>query len=70
MGKAMVKRFADEGAAVVVVDINQHSIDAVVGELSAAGRTAIGFKADVTQRSELAALMKATAAKFGRAFPI
>ena len=66
LGKAMVKRFADEGASVVVVDINQHSIDAVVGELSAAGRTAIGFKADVTQPSQLAELMKTSAAKFGR----
>ena len=66
LGKAMVERFAKEGASVVVVDINQESVDKVVRELTEAGRTAMGFKVDVTNRSQLKELMKAVAGKFGR----
>ena len=66
LGKTMVKRFAEEGAAVIIADMNQKAIDEVVGELTKAGRTAMGFKADVTNRSQLKELMKATACKFGR----
>ena len=35
-GEAMVKRFAEEGAAVVVADINGEAIEKVVGELKQA----------------------------------
>jgi 3-oxoacyl-[acyl-carrier protein] reductase len=42
LGKAMVQRFAEEGAAVVVADINQSGIDTVVRELTQAGRPAMG----------------------------
>ena len=66
LGKAMVERFAAEGAAVVVADINQEAIDTVVRELQGAGRKAMGFKVDVTSRPQLKDLMKATAEKFGR----
>ena len=66
LGKAMVQRFTQEGASVVVADINQDGIDAVVEELKGAGKKAMGFKVDVTKRSELKELMEATAAKFGR----
>jgi 3-oxoacyl-[acyl-carrier protein] reductase len=62
----MVQRFTQEGAAVVVADINQDGIAAVVGELQAAGKTAMGFKVDVTNRSQLKELMEATVAKFER----
>ena len=66
IGKVMIKRFAEEGASVVVADINQQAIDATVRELEDAGRTVMGFKADVTNRSQLKYLMRATAGKFGR----
>lgn len=66
LGKAMAKRLADEGASVVVADINQAAIDTVVRELKEAGRTATGFKVDVTNRQQLAELMKTTAGKLGR----
>ncbi|MBI4191875.1 MAG: SDR family oxidoreductase [Betaproteobacteria bacterium] len=64
--KTMVKRFTEEGASVVIADINQEAVDTVVRELKEAGRTALGFKVDVTNRSELKELMKTTASKFGR----
>ena len=66
LGKAMVTRFAHEGASVVVADIQQENIDTVVRELTQAGRTAVGFKVDVTQPSELTELTKEVRAKFGR----
>jgi len=65
-GKAMVKRFAEEGASVVIADINPEGVDTVVRELKQAGRTAMGFKVNVTNRSQLKELMKAAAEKFGR----
>jgi NAD(P)-dependent dehydrogenase (short-subunit alcohol dehydrogenase family) len=66
LGKAMVKRLAEEGASVVVADINQEAVDTVVRELKETGRTAMGFKVDVTNRSQIKELMAATAGKFGR----
>ena len=66
LGKAIVKRLAEEGASVVVADINAEAIATVVGELEQAGRTAVGFKVDVTDRSQLKELMATTAGKFGR----
>jgi 3-oxoacyl-[acyl-carrier protein] reductase len=66
LGKAMVQRFTQEGAAVVVADVKQEGIDAVVGELQAAGKTALGYKVDVTDRSQLKELAATTVATFGR----
>lgn len=65
LGKAMIKRLAAEGASVVVSDLNQNAIDSVVGELRAAGHTAMGVKVDVTQRDEVKALMATVAAQLG-----
>ena len=66
LGKAMVQRFAKEGARVVIADINQGAIDTVVRELKEAGHKALGFKVDVTNRSQLKELMKTTAEHCGR----
>jgi NAD(P)-dependent dehydrogenase (short-subunit alcohol dehydrogenase family) len=62
----MLRRFAAEGASVVVADINQDAIDAVLGELRASGAATMGFKVDVTSSEQLKELMKATKAQFGR----
>jgi NAD(P)-dependent dehydrogenase (short-subunit alcohol dehydrogenase family) len=66
LGRAMVQRFAEEGATVVVADINQAAIESVVSELTGAGRRAIGYKVDVTDRAQIKAMMAAVVAKFGR----
>jgi NAD(P)-dependent dehydrogenase (short-subunit alcohol dehydrogenase family) len=50
----------------VVTDIDVKGMDAVVGEITHEGGTAIACKADVTERSEIQNLMKTTADKFGR----
>lgn len=66
LGKAIVKRLAEEGASVVVADINAEAVATVVGELKEAGRTAVGFKVDVTDSSQVKELMATTAGKLGR----
>ena len=47
MGRAGALRFAREGAAVGVVDIDQAGVDAVVGEITAAGGRALGLVGDL-----------------------
>ena len=47
MGRAGAIRFAKEGAAVGVVDLDQAAVDAVVGEIEAAGGRAIGLACDL-----------------------
>src|ERR1700758_4554470 len=52
MGRAGALRFAREGAAVGVVDIDAASVAAVVGEIAAAGGKAKGIVADLRQDAE------------------
>lgn len=66
LGKAMVQRMAQEGACIVVADINQQAADSVVAELRASGSKAMGFRVDVTNRPQLRELMQATVKQFGR----
>jgi NAD(P)-dependent dehydrogenase (short-subunit alcohol dehydrogenase family) len=66
IGKATVMLMARKGASVVVNDINVEGIDKVVSEIKKEGGTAIGFKADVTKRSEVRDLMKTAVEKFGQ----
>lgn len=48
IGRAMVERFAAEGMAVVVADIEQSVLDEAVADLTAAGRRALGVATDVS----------------------
>ncbi|NQZ97879.1 MAG: SDR family NAD(P)-dependent oxidoreductase, partial [Myxococcales bacterium] len=43
MGRATAHLFADEGARVVVTDVNELGVDKVVAEIEGAGGEAIGF---------------------------
>jgi 3-oxoacyl-[acyl-carrier protein] reductase len=66
IGKAMAVRLASEGASVVVNDLNDADMDATVKEIQNAGGKAVGFKADVTKRDEIADMVKAAINKFGK----
>jgi len=66
LGKAIAMRLAGEGAAVVVADVNDSTMNATVQELNAAGRKAVGYKADVSNREQVQSLMNAVVEKFGR----
>src|SRR5438045_2199229 len=49
MGRAGALRFAREGAAVGVVDIDQAGVDAVVAEITGTGGKALGLVGDLRQ---------------------
>ena len=65
MGRAGAIRFAREGAAVGVVDIDQAGVDAVVGEITAAGGRALGLVGDLRQDDFARSIVRRTANAFG-----
>ena len=65
MGRAGALRFAREGAAVGVVDVDKAGVESVVQEIEAAGGRAIALVADLTRDDESARIVKDTAAAFG-----
>jgi NAD(P)-dependent dehydrogenase (short-subunit alcohol dehydrogenase family) len=66
IGAATARRFAAEGARVVVVDVNDAGARAVVDGVQAAGGEANAFHADVTQPAESAAMIRHACDSFGR----
>ena len=65
MGRAGALRFAREGAAVGVVDIDQAGVDAVVGEITAAGGRALALVGDLTDDEFARAIVRRTASALG-----
>lgn len=65
-GEGIAKRFAQEGAGVVVNDINDSGGQRVAGEISSAGGKALYLKADVTRAADWASLIGGTQSAFGR----
>ena len=65
MGRAGALRFAREGAAVGLVDIDQAGVDAVVGEITAAGGRALGLAGDLRQDEFARGIVRRTANAFG-----
>ncbi len=65
MGRAGALRFAKEGAAVGVVDINQAGVDAVVQEIAGAGGKALGIVGDLRQDDFARDIVRRTANAFG-----
>src|SRR5262249_45258824 len=68
LGLATCKAVAGEGAAVVVVDVNQERIDQCVAALPSAShpRGHMGFAMDVRQESDNQNLVQATLDRYGR----
>lgn len=62
-GEGMVRRFAEEGAQVVVADINERGAQRVASEI---GVAAIAVQTDVSLRSEMDELVYAAKSAFGR----
>lgn len=62
-GEGMVKRFAQEGARVVVADLNAKGAERVAGEIGAA---AIAVTTDVSIRSDIDEMVYAATQAFGR----
>ncbi len=64
IGFAAARRFAEEGASVVIADIKGH--DEAVAKLVAAGYDALAITTDVTSDESVDALVAAVMARFGR----
>ena len=65
-GFATARRFAEEGAKVVVTDLRSEGIEARTAELRAAGLTVAGCTQDVTRQEEWERVRDLTLAEFGR----
>jgi 3-oxoacyl-[acyl-carrier protein] reductase len=65
IGRACARVFSDEGASVVVADLGQDRVDAIVNEINAAGGDALGVVCDVSQPAQLHDLVDRTVAWHG-----
>ena len=66
IGAACARRFAQEGASVMLVDINEAMGSALAGALGAEGCKAAFTHADVSSKSEVDSVVAATVARFER----
>ena len=65
MGEAIAARFAREGAAVGLVDVQSANGEAVAGKIRAAGARAKFFSCDVRSEAEVKQSIEATVSEFG-----
>ena len=66
LGKAIAQRYAGEGAAVVVADLNKAQADGVAAGIAAGGGRAISVAMDVTSEDEVARGVATTIETYGR----
>jgi len=62
-GRGIARRFVEEGAKVVVADINQEAAEMVAEEI---GENAIAIVADVSQNTDVSAMIQQTVEQYGR----
>jgi NAD(P)-dependent dehydrogenase (short-subunit alcohol dehydrogenase family) len=70
IGEAIARLFAQEGAKVVAADIDEHDGTATAKEIQAAGGHCIFRRCDVSNESEVKAVVAAGSKKFGQAIGI
>ncbi len=66
LGRAMALRFAAEGMAVVLADVQQDALDRTVAEFEAAGHEVLGVRCDVSRQDSVDALRDAAVKRFGK----
>ncbi len=66
IGKAIVRRMAEEGAKLAILDVLGAEGDALEGELRAEGLSAKYWSCDVARENQVAAVFESVAAQFGR----
>ena len=66
LGRASAIRFAAEGAAVVVADLNSQGAELVVSEIAATRGRAVYQRADVTAEREIKSLIDRAVREYGR----
>ena len=65
MGRATAHLFADEGARVAVIDLDQTAVDRVVGEIEEVGGVGAGWALDVTDGDEVVRVVGEVAEHLG-----
>jgi 3-oxoacyl-[acyl-carrier protein] reductase len=65
IGAAVARRLADSGAKVAVLDLNEEATGQIVGEINAAGGSAIGIGADVSKADQVDAAVARVVAELG-----
>ncbi len=66
IGRGIAKRFAEEGAAVAVVDLRGETAEATARELKHGRREAIAIEADVASSEDVERVVKRVLSHFGR----
>jgi NAD(P)-dependent dehydrogenase (short-subunit alcohol dehydrogenase family) len=66
VGRASAERFAEEGASVLVADIDLDRVKETVAAIDAAGGRAIAERCDVAEDADVAALVESAVSHFGR----
>jgi NAD(P)-dependent dehydrogenase (short-subunit alcohol dehydrogenase family) len=66
LGEAIARRFAGEGAAVVIADVDEAGGERLVAAIAGEGGRARFVATDVTRAAACARLVEATVAEFGR----
>lgn len=65
MGRAIALRYAQEGASVVIADLNQAGAQKVVDEITAAGGKAVAVAVDVRNQEQVQAMVNTAVNQFG-----
>jgi NAD(P)-dependent dehydrogenase (short-subunit alcohol dehydrogenase family) len=66
IGAACARRFAEEGAKVVIADVNEIGAASLAKEIAAAGGYALARRADVGARADCEGLVEFAVAQFGQ----
>lgn len=66
IGEVTAKKFAEEGAKIVIVDLNKDDVDQTVLDIQRIESDTIGFVADVTKREQVDQFINDTVSHFGR----
>lgn len=66
IGKTIAKKFAAQGAQVIIIDMNAEGVKNVVAEITAEGGKAYGIVGNITDPESVNSLVKEVMDKFGR----
>ena len=66
IGRAIARRFAEEGAAVAISDIDRETAEATAAEINETGGTALAIELDVRSSESVRAMLDAVVAEWGR----
>jgi NAD(P)-dependent dehydrogenase (short-subunit alcohol dehydrogenase family) len=66
IGSQIARRFAEEGARVVVADLDEERAEQVAASITAAGGTALAVGVDITSQQQVERLIEATLSRLGK----